>query len=96
MTSIPNQPVKRIWKYFIPAWLFPIVLIGAAFADDLGHLPEFIIPLIGLSFVGAFLCYCIPYMCRRLSYHDATLYGMIVPFGIWIVAVAIRGIFTLK
>lgn len=94
--SVPNQPLRRTWRYFIGAWCIPVFAVAAAVAEERGPIPGFIIPLIFLLFIAAWLCYAIPYMRRQLSFRDATLFGMMTPFGIFVVAVIVKLVWTGK
>ncbi|PYJ80525.1 MAG: hypothetical protein DME22_24025 [Verrucomicrobia bacterium] len=96
MASVPNQSLRRTWRYFIAAWFIPVVLIAAAVAEDRGRLPGFVFPLISLLFIAAGLCHGIPLMRRQISLRDAALFGMITPFGIWVIAVIVKVVWTGK
>jgi hypothetical protein len=96
MASVPNQPLRRTWRYFIAAWSIPVFAVAAAIAEDRGPVPGFIFPLISFLFVAAGLCYGIPYMRRLLSFRDAMLFGMLTPFGIFVVAVIVKLVWTGK
>jgi hypothetical protein len=92
----PNQPLSRTWRYFIAAWFIPLFMVAAAIAEDRGPIPGFIIPLILSLFVAAGLCFQIPYMRRLVSFRDVVLFGMLTPFGIFVVAVIVKLVCTGK
>jgi hypothetical protein len=96
MASVPNQPLRRTWRYFIAAWSIPVFAVAAAVAEDRGPLPGFIFPLISPLFVAAALCYLIPFMRRQLSFRDAALFGRLTPFGIFVLAVIVKLVCTGK
>jgi len=96
LPPVPNQPLRRTWKYFIAAWFIPIFAVAAVTAEDRGRLPGFITALITYLFVPAGLCYAIPYMRRLVSFRDALLFGMLTPFGIFVVAVFVKLVWTGK
>ena len=82
---------KMHWRVFLPAWIFPlVVLFGGVASEQLGHPALFFwviaAPLFFWSFFRAMG------VCRRgqLSYWYTVFWGMLVPFIIWVVVVYSR------
>jgi hypothetical protein len=97
MDGRPNTllaSVRRFWPWYLPAWLFPLVLYASVFFMPVSGGPNWVfvgvdMPLFFISFAVA----SVPYHRKLERYGHSIVLGMLVPFLIW--GLAIFGPFLL-
>lgn len=89
------EAMRKHWRSFLPAWLFPIVFFyGGKIADRVGYPSLFFfvvaIPLFFWSYGRA----SGTWTRREISYRHAVLMGLVAPFAIWVVVVLVQSVTT--
>lgn len=81
--------VRAHWRTFVPAWIFPIVLLyGFRVADDLGHPMVFWSLVLTPLFFWSFVRWACLWLEDRICYWHSLVLGVLLPFTIWIAAAA--------
>jgi hypothetical protein len=82
---------KAHWRLFIPAWVFPVVLLfGGTLSERLGH-PLLFFWLVAVPlFFWALSRASVPWRQGQLKYWPTVFWAMLVPFVIWAIAVYVH------
>jgi len=92
-----SERVRNVPRCFLPAWLFPFLLIGVAVVGEMrGTIPPILVIISTAAFFAAGFCYIVPFLLRRVSLWQAAYYGMVLPFLIWAVLVFLKIIIVNK
>lgn len=90
-TEIRKDTLKQHWRAFSPTWLFPVLLISAAIYEEVClNMPGPVLWIVFILFFISGLPVQRLYMRQELTFGEASLYGMIVPFIIWVALVIFK------
>jgi hypothetical protein len=77
------------WRTFVPAWIFPIVLLfGFQAANALGHAMAFWSLVLTPLFFWSFVRWASLWLEDRICYWHSVALGVLLPCIIWIAAAA--------
>lgn len=87
-----KEAAGKYWKDFLPAWFVPVLMMADTIRKDiLGTEPSpLIINAIFAYFFLSFFWWARLYLAKRIRQSHATILGMLAPFTIWGILVAVR------